>query len=231
MKALIFIFSLVSFSTTHLLGQGYDTGANYDILGTLNRQTIAQQAIKDLKKGVLVVRLKTGNSKIKAMQQVVSSQNVAEYDREKFEKKIVDYQREVRLENERLIQALRDHYSFSETIYMLDTSAIQLKNGVQEGYFLNENMKLDPGISLDGKPYLVLYYGNPISSRKSGVDGLVMLDSNLKELVEPFPFFSGISTIKRALAKFFNKKEESEFYNEMVVKLQKRLEEYYEMVK
>ncbi len=230
MKILLFIFSLVSLSQVHALGQGYDAGADYDTLGSQGRHAIAEQAIKDLKNGVLVVRLKTGSNKLGAMQRVANSPDVTESERKMFAERIAAYQKEVDQENEWLVRSLKEHYSFSETLYMPDTSAHQLKKGVQSGYFLNGEMQPDPTISLGGKPYLVLFYGNAISPGKSGIEGLVLLDANLKELVEPFPFFSGISTIKRTLVKFFNKKEESEIYDAMVAKLQKRLEEYHQAV-
>jgi len=230
MKNIILLLILSIVIQAHIMGQGYDVGASYDTLGLNKRSQLAEQAINDLKNGVLVVRLKTGNNKLSALHRVANSQEVGAATQEKFKEKIAAYEQELRQENEWLVKALEENYTFSETVFLLDTSAYQLKNQVRSGIFLNNKMEVDPGISLEGRPFLVVYYGQALSSRKSGIDGVVVLDSNLNELYDPFPFFTGMTGIKRLLAKFLNKKGDAEFLAEIVTKFQKRLDEYYELV-
>lgn len=224
MKNLVILIVLFVACQANIFAQVYDT------LGSERRTTMAEQAIKDLKNGVLVVRLKTGDKKLEALRRVAKSPNVSNSDKARFQQKVKDHQEKVRLENEWLVSSLKKNYSFSEMLFMLDTSAHELKMGKQNGVFLDENLQPNPNISLSNKPYLVLYHGQTISRVKSSSEGLVILDAGLQELVDPFPFFIGITTIKRALGKFFNKKGEDEFFDEMVEKLQKRLDDYHEEV-
>ena len=210
-------------------GQGYDSGGAYDTLSAEARIEITKQAIKDLKNGVLVVRLKTGNSQLKALERVANSPSVSEEEKEKFKIKIVSLKKEIQLENESLIQSMKENYFFSEVLYIADTTVYLLKENNQHGYFLNEKMEVDKSISLNDKSYLIAYYGATASSTKSGVEGIVVLGRDFKELADPFPHFTGITTARKELGKFFKKRTEMDYYKLMVQRFENRLNELYEL--
>ena len=220
-----FVFGI--FISVSSVGQGFDTGGVYDTLGFEARTELSKEAIIDLKNGVLVMRLKTGNNKLKAMSRVANSSEVDADDRKIFEERIANLKKEIQLENERLIQALKEEYKFTEVLFIADTSAHLLKEKKQSGYFLNEQLNIDPSISLNNQKFFVAYYGAVVSATKNGVDGLVVLDDNLNQLVDPFPHFTGLTTTRKWIERFFNKKEESELFRMMMHRFNNRLEEYY----
>ncbi len=221
-KSLFFILAIPA----TLFGQGYDTGQVYDTLSYELRAEISQQAINDLKNGVLVVRLKTGNNKLRALQRVALSPDISPKEKEKFESKIAKHQEEIQEENDNLIESLRAHYTFSPILYLADTSIHLLKDGQQSGFFLNEKMETDPSLSLNERPYLVTYYGSTISPTKNGEEGLVILDQDLQELVEPFPYFTGLSTTRKLLLRFWDKQSEIEQFYLMAERFNKKLKEF-----
>ncbi|HFA50126.1 MAG TPA: hypothetical protein ENJ95_14040 [Bacteroidetes bacterium] len=227
MKILSIIFSLFILGQAAVTAQGYDANTNYDTIDAEKRKEISQLAIRALKDGVLIVRLKTGSKQVAALQKLANGKNVSADERERFEKKAAKWQVEKRLKNQWLMEAFRKKYSFSDVLYMPDTSTQQLKNGVQSGYFLNAEMEVDPSISLDGRPYLVAYYGSSFSSQKTGAEGIVVLDNNLKELPAPFPHFVGMATIKKVFKRLFNKVEEGELYVELLEKFNKKVKGFY----
>ena len=191
----------------------------------------AEAAIADLKNGVLVIRLKTGNAQLQALRRVADSPHVSEKIRKKFEKKIVEKTRKIKEENEWLRESLKEEYDFSEILYIADTSAHLLKEGISSGYFLNENNRPDTSLSLHGRPYLVAFYGDSASPAKNGVEGLVVLDKNFKELSEPFPHFIGVSTTRKLFGRFFNKKADIEFFKLMARRFNEKLKKYWETVR
>ena len=228
MKALTKLILLIFFMPIMGISQGFDSGEIYDTMGNKARAEMSKQAIYDLKNGVLVVRLKSGGNKLKALERVANSPSVSKKDKEKFDEKIAAQKQDTRKENERLMVALKEKYSFSEVLYFADSAVHLLKEGVQSGYFLNENFEIDPAISLNGKTYLIAYYGATNSATKMGEEGLVILDSNFKELVAPFPHYTGITTTRKTLGKFFNKRDEVEYFIMMAERFNERVEELYD---
>ena len=228
LKKLLFLFF---FLPVLGFGQGDPPGVIYDTLGTEARTDMAKKAIKDLKNGVLVVRLKSGNSQMKAMERVANSPNVAAKDKERFELKMAALRKSIQAENERLIKSLQAHYLFSEVLYIMDTSIYLLKENIQNGYFLNEQMEVDTSISLRYRNYLVAYYGAPLSSQKNGMEGIVVLDRDLIEMTDPFPFFTGISTSRKELGKFFRKKNELDYVMLTIERFNSKLEEFLSISK
>ena len=186
-----------------------------------------KRLIKELKSGVLVVRLKTGNNKLKALERVANSPSVSNEDKGKFQMRIAEAKKETKLENEHLIQAFKEDYFFSEILYFFDTSVYLLKEKVQSGYFLNEDMEIDPNIHLGDTPFLIAFYGSS-SIAANGLEGLVVMDENFQELGYPFPHFTGVRTIKKVLGKFFEKRDDLYYFKMMVQRFNRQLERGYD---
>ena len=81
MKILIYLFFAFLLMPVWLEAQGFDMGADFDTLGRNARFEMGINAMDDLKNGVLIVRLKTGNNKLKAMEKVVNSKSVSRSER------------------------------------------------------------------------------------------------------------------------------------------------------
>lgn len=168
--------------------------SNYDALSVEERTERGIKAINDLKDGVLVVRLKTGSKKIQTLQRVANSPDISEKERLRLESMMLNETENISNENTWLQDALTQKYTFSDVLYFFDTSSVLLKNGIQSGYFLNEELKVDPSISLNNRNFLVVFYGSSSSAYKNSQEGLVVLDENFIELSEPFPHYTDISS-------------------------------------
>lgn len=225
MKTIFFIFLFPMF----LNAQGFDSGDEaYDKLGWEVRSEMGRQKIKDLREGMLVVRLKTGGNKIKAYERVVNSPSVSPEKRKLFEKRMAEAKKEIRSENNDLITAFDEDYSFSDVLFVADTAVHFLKEKKQSGYFLNKNMEVDPSLSLNEKPFLIAYYGASSLATSNGVEGIVIMGADFQELVDPFPHFTGLTTTRKAIGKWFNKKENIYYCKLMVQRLNEKMEEFYD---
>jgi len=103
------------------------------------RKRLAERQIKELRNGVLLVRLKTAKPTIKAMR-------ARGYDRwaEETEK-------EQRVENLSLINAFRSAYNFSEIKFFYSEDSRKVRKGKFEGIFLNDSLEKDSAIILHSK--------------------------------------------------------------------------------
>lgn len=229
MKTFTCLFLSVLFFQTSL-AQGYDIGTNYDTLGFEQRKEWGKQAITDLKDGVLVVRLQTGSSKIAALDRLIGSSSLTDAERQRFEGQKKNHLEDLRKQNEMLVTAFQAKYNFSQLLFVPDTSVQHLKNGERSSLFYGGNLEIDPSISLDGDNFFVVYHGLSSSSRTSGVQGIVVQNNELVELVEPFPFFTGMTTVKKKLASFFRKVDEQELFFRLVEKFNGRLLRFHNEV-
>ncbi len=209
------------------LGQGFDSGEASDTLRREFPRDKSKRIIKDLKSGVLVIRLKTGNNKLKALERVANSPSVSNEDKEKFQMRIVETKKETKLENKHLMQAFKEDYFFSDVLYLFDTSIYLLKEKIQSGYFLNEDMEIDPNIYLGNTPFLIAFYGSS-SIASHGLEGLVVMDENFQELNYPFPHFTGVRAIRKLLGKFFEKRDDLYYFKMMIQRFNRQLERGYD---
>ena len=154
---------------------------------------VATQQIKALKNGALVVRLKTNDKSIdayrKAGKNELADKIIAE--REALNQKVAD--------------AFRYYFSFCKVyfIFAKNTDALLQR---QPYIFLNEKLQIDSTIRLNEDFYLIAEYGSYTQNERvdeyhySGVyktepsnstastSALVVLDTTLTQLQEPFPF-------------------------------------------
>lgn len=212
--------------------QGYDTSSTYDTLGWDARSALSREAVKKLKDGVLIVRLKTGNSKMKAFQRLAESETISSEKRAVFQSKMDELAKEVQQQNEWLVEAMNKHYTFSEVLYIADTMVHHLKGeSIPAGIFMNGQLEVNPNLSLQERAYLITFFGATKSTTKSGLGGMVVIDEAFKELVDPFPHFTGLTTARKSIGKFFNKKDDLYFLEILIQRFNRRITDYYEQVK
>lgn len=178
--------------------------------------------IEDLKEGVLVVRLKSNNRKINALQESIAK-NPNDNDNLKRQLKLA--KAESKQEGKAIIQAFKAEYSFSEVVFMHDTASMALKKGQRKGLFLDEKLEKLPDLSLENRFLCLLASGKSAS----GAEGFKILDATLEELPQPFPSFVRLNTLGYLMNSiFFNDTAASQrLYKHLAKKLQKQLEEYY----
>jgi hypothetical protein len=163
----------------------------------------AKQEIERLKAGVLLVKLKTGELQIKALQQAGNKQGAEEL--------------QVRLaeENKFIMQSFKRQFTFCPVLFFYSSDAEKILNKKMSGYFLNEQLQPDTMLVLGSKPYLVAEFG---FSDQQKIEGLLIMDKELKELEAPFPFlirkYAGVATKRNP--------------EEMILLLDKQLSLFYQ---
>ncbi len=183
----------------------------------------ARANIKLLKQNTLVVRLKTGSSKIKALQRLIENPNTSEKHRARYQSMIDKTLAEVREENLSMMDAFTEKYTFSKVLFMPDTLGPQLKSGVKQGIFLNNKLEIDPSLGFEGFFFLA-YYGESDSKDKTHIEGINVVDQEFEPLRYPFPSFVGRAGIWRGLREFLFVAPSSEHYVKLVEKLNKTME-------
>lgn len=209
------------------------------LFNTINAQNDAKQiaveraktAIQDLKEGQLVVILKSNQKKVKKLEELLERQNLSERERKNLQKRLTTTVAEQREHHQLLMSTFAEKYNFSGVSFMFDSDIDSLRNGKQQGYFLNRELQRDSDISLAERPFLVLKIGGTNRATTTGGEAMIIMDSQLRNLTAPFPATILKNTLPYVLGKMFNySKAEAINYNRMVEVLNKSLNSYYNEV-
>lgn len=174
----------------------------------------AEDHIKALKQGVLLVRLSTQESKIKALRSIGKHAEADKVQQEQF------------LKNQRIYRAFKKSYTFSPVyfFYNTDTDKVLLCELGQvlytladgtvdfdkasvcrlQGMLLNENLERDSSITVESKHIYIAEFSNleradsgepdkpgasATNQEFSSFTALRILDKNMKQLSSPFPYY------------------------------------------
>jgi hypothetical protein len=160
-------------------------------LTTGERKDRAKDSIKELKEGVLILRLESHDKKIAKLTEL--KEKSMGYKRKEIESRI-QYTIQERDETHRfLLEAFREKYSFSDYLVMYDTETIALFRGEREGIFLNDELEADPSIVMNTENYFIAELGYTDPQKDARVFGLIVLDAQSKKLDRPFPYFSKLN--------------------------------------
>ena len=218
------LFLLIPFL---FVGQIILTAQKNESLSYKERTDLSKKSIKELREGVLIVRLKTGKNQINALNRMINSKSLAPDVKKVYKERKENMLVANREHNLAIISAFNEKYKFSDVLFMPDTCVHLLNAGQKSGYFLNKELIFDDTISLGNKNYFIAFHGTPNTTTKSGVEGLVILDKNMNELADPFPFFTGRTTIRKTFSNFLNKTDNKDHYAPTVEKMNKRLHVFY----
>lgn len=167
------------------------------------RERSAEQ-IQELKGGTLLVRLKTAENTIAALEQAGHTEEAAE--RQAFRQK----------KNKEIMTAFRENYDFSKIAFFYSSESVKVKERQFEGIFLNDQMQYDSSITIDTAGAIFIgefdviepdtakyksykyfdsnkkrmetaYYGTPSNY---SFTSLVIRDHNFIQLRDPFPYFT-----------------------------------------
>lgn len=166
----------------------------------LTPEQLAIQAIRELKDGVLIVRLTSNHRKLKALEDALAKDSDNTY----LKKQLEDTQLETREENTTLIQAFTEKYDFSEVLFMYDTAMSVLTSGQQSGYFLTPTLAVSDQLALNGRPYLLLQRGNTDRSTTTGGESFSFVDARGNALQEPYFQIYKINNFPYIFNKIFN---------------------------
>jgi hypothetical protein len=116
------------------------------------RKIVGAWQINQLKKGALVIKLKTNKTLIT---ELIKAGNIELAEKKKLETFII---------NKNIVAAYRDNLNFCKIYFMYSNSADSLLNGVRRGIFLDSNLVIDPTIEMPEKFYLVAEKDNVYNS-------------------------------------------------------------------
>ncbi len=189
----------------------------------------AMDNVEALKKGVLIVRLPSNAKKIKALSDLQNTPGLKPKVKSRVSRKLETTIAEGQSDNRTMVAIFREKYLFSELCFIYDTAVVQLKKGITDGYFLNDALEIDPGISIAGKNWFSLYIGYLDATQQSGAEAFILTDSSLNELPPPFPTAIRLDNlsylINKALAPEIAVRKRME---KAVKKLQEKLKSFYE---
>jgi hypothetical protein len=157
-----------------------------DIVLTKEKKEFAFNSIKELRKGALVVRLKTNQRKIEIIERNLRNPNLTKGQR-KRQAAILTGTIKVRDEfNEAIASMFQDSFTFCPVYLMYDTCSSALNRGVREGLFLGKDNKVDPSIKIKEAHIFIVNY----KERGAEFPFDVLRVRKLKERLEdPFPYY------------------------------------------
>jgi hypothetical protein len=159
----------------------------------------SHQQIKELKSAVLLVRLKTNENSIQALQ---DKGQIETAERLRVSQAI---------ENKKIIQAFKEQFHFCEVKFFFSNHSNQVRQKQYEQIFLNDSLEVDPSITMDKAAqfyiaefgYIEQVYKGDSSSTPNVVPShirffsLRMMDENFVQLEKPFPYY--VRTISKTM--------------------------------
>jgi hypothetical protein len=175
----------------------------------INPEQKAYNHIRNIKKGVILVRLHTDDVVIEQMKKLQQHRTLKRK------------QEEIQKKNREMYGALTAAYDFSEIRFFYARDSKKVAARTYENIFLNSDLELDMNITIpENIPVYILDVGDIYFEAISGhMEGIMVMDNQFEALEKPFPFYvrkrSGISIIKRTdldVAMLLNKNFK-EFYS------------------
>lgn len=172
------------------------------------RRIRGKRQIKDLKDGLLLVRLKTSDKRIAAFEkkgEMIKAEMVRKMQRD---------------ENLEILYAFNKCYNYSKVYFFYSNDSEKIKEGNWDGVFLNDSLQYDPSISpvktskwfigeldyleSDTAKHWERSYFNPNTKRLENIywgtspefyrRSLVIRDNNFIQLKRPFPYYVSVKT-------------------------------------
>lgn len=162
-----------------------------------SNRTIATLQLTDLKKGALVVRLKTNENSVNAYRKA---------GRNDIADRII---REREAQNMKLIDAFRSSFDFCKVYFIMTKNSKALLEGKRD-VFVNDNLLPDSSIVLEGNNFLFAEYGSittnvvkddyhysnvnktEASTNSASTSVIFISDTTFTQLREPFPFYQTV---------------------------------------
>jgi hypothetical protein len=141
-------------------------------------KTVSAQQVYMLKNGVLLVRLKTNNTKIEA------------YKKTNKHKEADDLTEKTQKANKEIIQSFKTHFTFCPVYFFMsdDSENVTTQNWIAVN-FVDENLlplSLQPQIT----SFFIAEFGATDTESGTGMTGLIVKTPDFIQLNKPFPYFS-----------------------------------------
>ncbi|MFK7935171.1 MAG: hypothetical protein AB8G22_16790 [Saprospiraceae bacterium] len=191
----------------------------------------AENAIRTLSDGILVVRLQSNQKKIKALEDLVENKKMSARNLKNLNRELEETKINTKEKNSLLMKSFADNYNFSDVLFMYDYDTEKLLTAEQEGYFLGKDLIVDAKLSLNDNNFLTLRFGTTDLATTSGVEGMIITDQELKDLDIPFPYAYKEGGFMYVFDKLFDGKNAAgRNYPRIIARMNKKLKKYYNEV-
>ncbi|MEM9887640.1 MAG: hypothetical protein AAF849_17225 [Bacteroidota bacterium] len=171
-------------------------------------------------KGVLIVRLESGEAKLKTIQNLIEKGGTS---KQYWEQQLETVQLALEHKNRAIVAAFEQNYRFSEVFYMYDVDSKKLTEGATEAIFLNKDLAKDNNIQLNDRPFIIAAE----AETESGAEGIYLLRPNLERLEKPLPHFVKLNNLFFLFNQFSSQKAAIEKrYQQAAKRLNNKLRNY-----
>lgn len=150
------------------------------------QEALAEKVAAILKIDGLIVEVPTNARKITAMKEVLAKGDLTAQNQNRLEDRLATIITETRKQAELLVNIFTANYEIGPLYFMPDTALIQLKEEVSTGYFYDQDLNIDPSITLPDD-FVLLRIGYVDAATGSGAEAMILTNSDLVPLQPPFP--------------------------------------------
>ncbi|MFT6706808.1 MAG: hypothetical protein ACJATF_001645, partial [Flavobacteriales bacterium] len=176
------LFSLVLLASSQ-------NGVAQIIKGKKNKYKAAEHIVA-LKEGTLVMLLSSKHKNILAIEKALGQKGLSSKSKKRLNKNRTKILQKQKKANGDIVYALGEHYDFSELRILYDTAMVHILAGKSSGYFLDNDLKIDPSINIDhNAPIYSVRFGQGSVSETNNFEGFIIRDSDNEQPPKPFPYF------------------------------------------
>lgn len=158
-----------------------------DIVLQKEKKAHSQQAIIDMKNGVLVLRLRTNHRKIALLEQNARSQQLKPKQRERYQRILEGTIQRRDQFNKALLNIVMDSFTFCPVAIVYDTSSASIRQGVRKGIFYDRELNLNDQFSIEKD--VPLFFMNFQDKNSRFPFDVLLIQRSTEKLTEPFPYF------------------------------------------
>lgn len=146
----------------------------------------ALEMVEVLQKGGIIVRLATNARKIAGMQEVLDEGELTSLNRSRLKARMETTIEETRQKQELIVSLMREIYDIGPVYFIFDTTLVLLQGEQTSGYFLNDDLQIDPTINRPND-FVIARIGYTDAATTSRAEAMMLTDREQQALPAPFP--------------------------------------------
>lgn len=146
----------------------------------------ALEMVDVVQEGGIVVRLTTNARKIAGMQEVLDEGELTSLNRSRLKARMETTIEETRAQQELIVSLMRDVYDLGPVYFIFDTTLVLLQGEQTSGYFLNDDLEVDPSITRPSD-FVIARIGYTDAATTSRAEAMMLTDREQQALPAPFP--------------------------------------------
>lgn len=148
------------------------------------RQAI--EVVDVVQQGGIVIRLTTNARKIEGMREVLDEGDLTSLNRSRLKARMDETIAETKDQQELIVSLMRDVYDLGPVYFIYDTTLVLLQGEQDSGYFLNDQLEVDPSITRPDD-FIIARIGYTDAATTSRAEAMMLTDRELQPLPAPFP--------------------------------------------